>query len=291
MNGIPMNVMHEFTLSGDNKIIVEDDAEIVRESNGFHIRCKNPTPAPPVSGTSNVNILGTVAVVNQSTTDSDAAVQSWINAVKIQADRDISRFWGGSVDFQFVGKANPPPADWYCIVTDNADVAGALGYHDVAANGEPIIKVFTEFEAQGAGPSSVTLSHEIAESIGDTNANTTIQGYDENGKACLYFRENCDPVENNTYTINGIEVSDFITPSWFINGSTAQLDYLNAVSRPYQILSGGYMEISYDGGQTWNQINKNSKRASMHEGDDSRYALYKKRIDQRKVSTFKIAEV
>lgn len=281
--------MENFQLSGDNKIIVEDSAEMTRDprTGAFHIRCKVPTP-PPIP-TPKVNILGTVAVVNQSTTDSDATVQKWLNAVKIQADRDISKFWGGSVDFQFVGKANPPPADWYCLIVDNADVAGALGYHDVGPNGEPIIKVFTEFESQGAGSSSITLSHEIAESISDTNANTTIQGFDENGKACLYFRESADPVENDTYQINGVDVSDFITPAWFVQNSTAQLDILNQVKKPYQILPGGYMEISYDGGDTWTQVNKNSNRAELHETGHSRYALYKKPIDKRKKSTFKIA--
>lgn len=285
--------MEGFQLSGDNKIIIEDTAEMVRDprTGAFHVRCKGPKPGPTPTPTPKVNILGTVAVVNQSTTDSDATVQKWINAVKIQADRDIAKFWGGSVDFNFVGKRDPPPADWYCLITDNADTAGALGYHDVAANGEPIIKVFTEFEGQGAGSASITLSHEIAESIGDTNANTTIQGYDENGKPCLYFRENCDPVEDNTYQINGVDVSDFITPAWFISNSTAQLDILNQVRKPFQILQGGYMEISYDNGQTWNQVNKNSKRASIHKSEHSRYTLYKKRIDKRKKSTFKIAEV
>ncbi len=281
--------MSVFTLSGDQTIIVESDAEMIREADGFHIRSKR-APKPPGPTPTPVNILGTVAVVNQSTTDSDATVQKWIDAVKIQSDRDISRFWGGSVDFLFVGKkATPPPADWYCLITDNSDTAGALGWHDVGPNGEPLIKIFTEFEAQGAGSSSITLSHEIAESISDTNANTTIQGFDEQGKACLYFLENADPVENNTYQINGVDVSDFVTKQWFVKGSTAQLDYLRAVSKPYQILPQGYMELSYDQGQTWTSVNKNSKRASLHRGPDSRYALYKKKIDQRIKSTFKIA--
>lgn len=278
--------MSSFTLSGDQKIIIESDADFVREADGFHVRCKVPKPPAPTP-TPKPNILGTVAVVNQSTTDSDTTVKKWIDAVKIQADRDIARFWGGSVDF--VLAKTPPPADWYCLITDNSDTAGALGWHDVGPQGQPIIKVFTEFEAQGAGSSSITLSHEIAESIGDTNANTTVQGFDEQGRACLYFRENCDPVENNTYQINGVDVSDFITPSWFVNKSTAQLDFLKAVSKPYQILLGGYMEISYDNGQTWTSVNKNSKRAALHKSSDSRYDLYKKQPSERERSTFKIA--
>jgi hypothetical protein len=151
-------LMVSFSLSGDQKIIVESDADFVREADGFHVRCKGPKPPAPTP-TPAVNILGTVAVVNQSTTDSDATVQKWIDSIKIQSDRDIARFWGGSVDFVFVKGSAPPPADWYCLITDNSDTAGALGWHDVSPNGSPIIKVFTQFEAQGAGSSSITLSH------------------------------------------------------------------------------------------------------------------------------------
>lgn len=91
-----------------------------------------------------------------------------------------------------------------------------------------------------------TLSHEIAESIEDTNANTIVRGYDANGRACLYFRENCDPVEALPYTMDGVTVSDFVTPAWFVKIVTVgtQLDFLHAVTKPYQILQGGYMEIS-----------------------------------------------
>ena len=116
--------------------------------------------------------------------------------------------------------------------------------------GQMEIRIFTRnSELAGESP-SVTLSREIAESISDTNANTIVKGFDENGRSCLYFRENADPVEALTYGINGITVSDFVSPAWFVKTVTAgtQIDYLNAVTKPFQILNGGYMEVSYANG-------------------------------------------
>jgi len=244
-------------------------------------------PPPPPPPPNNVNIMGTVAVVNQSSNVSDATIKQWIDAVKIQADRDISKWWGYSVNFEQIAKGGTiPKADWYCGFFDNSDVAGAAGWHDVGPNREPLIKCFT----RDAGNPSITFSHEIAESISDTNANTTVKGFDEKGKACTYFLENCDPVENNIYKINNVEVSDFVTKNWFVANSKGPYDFLNATNKPFQILDGGYMEISYDGGRTWQEVDKFSKQAAKHRSAHSRWALYKKPLEERVKSTFNVGK-
>jgi hypothetical protein len=164
-------------------------------------------------------------------------------------------------------------------------VANAAGYHDQGRNGEPIIKIDVS-----AGTPNVTISHEIVESISDTNANTTIKGYDENGKPCLYYRESADPVEEDTYQVNGIGVSDFITPLWFVNNSPGPWDHLGLLNKPYEIRQGGYMELSYDMGKTWKEVDKFSKRAKQHRAMHSRWQLYKTPLEKRKESTFTVDE-
>jgi hypothetical protein len=268
---------------------IDSDSQIwegyTHDSTNWTVYRKFTTQTPPVSGTTGVNIMGTVAVVNGSSNVSDTTLKTWIDAVKIQADRDISKYWGGSVDFVQVPKGQTPPkSDWYCGFFDNSDTAGAAGWHDVGSNNEPLIKCFTV----NMGNPSITFSHEIAESISDTNANTTIKAFDENGKACLYFLENCDPVEEDTYTINNVTVSDFATRNWFVANSASPYDFLGHVSKPFQILKGGYMEVSYDGGRTWTEIDKFSKNLVRHKSNHSRWALYKKPVEERVKSTFKV---
>jgi hypothetical protein len=242
-----------------------------------------PPPPPPTPGPTTVPIMGTVAVVNQSSNVTDATITKWINAVKIQADRDISKFWGYSVDFIQIPKGQPiPKTDWYCGFFDTSDTAGAAGWHDVGPNNEPLIKCFTK----NAGDPAITFSHEIAESISDTNANTTIKGFDEKGKACTYFLENCDAVEEDTYAINGVTVSDFVSKNWFVANSKGPYDYLEHTTKPFQILQGGYMEVNY--GQGWTEIDKFSHNLARHKSKDSRWALYKKPVEERKRSTFSV---
>jgi hypothetical protein len=55
-----------------------------------------PTPPPPGPP---LKILGIVDVLNFSTTDSDDNIRKWMAAVKVQADRDISKYWTYSVNF------------------------------------------------------------------------------------------------------------------------------------------------------------------------------------------------
>jgi len=112
--------------------------------------------------------MGTCAVINASTTDSDDQVKSNINAVQTQGDKDISMYWGYTVNLVFnPGGANAviPKSEWYAGFFDNSDDPGALAWHDVGPNGEPLIKVFTkDSENAGVSPSS-SFSHEVAESL------------------------------------------------------------------------------------------------------------------------------
>ena len=54
----------------------------------------------------------------------------------------------------------------------------------------------------------------------------------------------CDPVEAPTYPINGVSVSNFVTPAWFdpmSDHATAQYDKLGKLHAPFGILKGGYV--------------------------------------------------
>jgi hypothetical protein len=209
--------------------------------------------------------------------------------VKTQLDRDVAPLWGNTCDFIIIPKNQTPPlADGYATFSDNADISGDLGFHDVGPNGEPIIKVFTkESERFGESP-SITFSHEVIECIGDWNANTTVQGVDEQGKPCLYFREACDAVESDFYQINGVSLSNFVSPSWFSETGSIPFDFLGKITKPFQIDHGGYIELSYDNGRSWVEVDKASKRLDIHKSPHSRWALYKKPKDQRIKSTFEV---
>lgn len=236
--------------------------------------------------------MGTCAVVNFSSTDSDDQVKSYIGAVQTRVDRDISAYWGYTVNLVFIPggeSAVIPKSDWCAGFFDDSDDPGALAWHDLGPNGEPLIKVFTK-DSRNAGVSpSSSFSHEVAESISDPLANTTVEGFDNNGNPALLFRENADPVESATYQINGLDMSNFVTPTWFVPRSNGPWDFMNQTTDPFQMLEGGYEMYSYDNGTSWNQVDKQSKKLSMHKSHHSRWALYQKKHNQRIRSTFKVS--
>ena len=63
-----------------------------------------------------------------------------------------------------------------------------------------------------------------------------------NGSGILYAIEICDPVEADSYTIYGQEVSNFVTPWWFGNPlpAGAKYDFLGKLLAPFSMTAGGY---------------------------------------------------
>jgi hypothetical protein len=124
---------------------------------------------------------------------------------------------------------------------------GVLGYHTEDQGGKLWGVVAAKPELDNGGKAttgdwsvSSVLSHEVLEMYIDPNCN--LWANDGHGKA--YSFEVCDPVEAPTYVVNGVSVSNFVTPAWFdplSNPATAQYDKLGKLKAPFSILKGGYV--------------------------------------------------
>lgn len=187
-----------------------------------------------------------IAIINESTAATDAEIQSYIPALQTQIDRDFGPTWGFGSQLQWLAKDDPTLAShWQVVVLDNADQAGALGYHDVTSADLPMAKVFAGTDKQYGQSLSVTMSHEILEMLGDPYINMTTTVEDSNGNISrLLAYEACDAVEADAlgYEIDGVLVSDFMLPSWFDpNSKATKFDHLGHCDAPLQLLSGGYI--------------------------------------------------
>lgn len=190
-----------------------------------------PSPPNPPTGSIAPLPFGVhLTVVVQSTNISADDVTAYIVAQQIQIDQDFSPSWGGSA------KIDQVSGGWPIYLTDVSDVQGALGYHDVDASEIPYAKVFITTSQQAGVSWQSVASHEVLETLADSNVNTTDVGID----GCDWYQEVGDPVEDLSYIKNGVELSNFITPSWFINGGKAPFDFMNALSAPFTLTSGGY---------------------------------------------------
>jgi hypothetical protein len=187
-----------------------------------------PPPPPPGGGILPNGMKLTLVVKTTSVAASDVA--AYVGAQQAQLDKDFSPVWGG--DSTISGSAG----GWPVYLEDVSDVQGALGYHDVDAAGVPYARVFVK-TSEGVGVSWESVaSHEVLEMLADANANTTVPGPD----GCNWYREVGDPCEDRSYERNGVELSDFVLPSWFSESGQGPFDYLWALSAPFTVTSGGY---------------------------------------------------
>jgi hypothetical protein len=198
----------------------------------------------------------TIYLVNESTALPNPQLQNALPALQGQISQDFEPVW--NLDAKLViGPA--PDRGWRVFIQDSSDVPGALGYHDVCEQdglGYPcaFVGVQTTLDA-GLDPMG-TLSHELLEMIADPYTET----FRKVGRR-FYVQEVCDPPESEVfgYTRPGLDgspvtLSDFVTPVFFRPGHAGPYDFTRHISRPLQVLAGGYISWWQDG--FWHQVFK-----------------------------------
>ncbi len=204
--------------------------------------------------------LPVIAITNASTCLTDAQVQSVIPSLQKQVTRDFNAYWDLDCSLAFLSKKQPLTAGWWQIViTDNPDQAGALGYHELTNTGAPLGKVFAALDIDSGSSWSVTLSHELLEMLGDPWINWCAESPD--GR--LFALEVCDAVEADDlgYEIDGVMLSDFITPSWFEPTDADRVDFMKRISKQLELAPGGYISV-LDPGKGWTQLSAESSGGS-----------------------------
>jgi hypothetical protein len=190
-----------------------------------------------------------IAIQNDSTVVKDADVKKVIPALQKQIDRDFAPAWGLRARLVF---GTGPKRAMKVVLKDVSDEAGDLGYHFV--RGYPVTYVFAKDDLEAVGEFTSTLSHEILEMLADPGVNLYALGFvrgkgKKKSKAWVSY-EVCDAVQNETYSIEGVKVSDFVLPEWFepehADGAM-KMDFLAAVNGPFELASGGYADAMVNG--------------------------------------------
>jgi hypothetical protein len=189
----------------------------------------------------------TIYVANQSTQVTDSQVQSMAVACSKQLAIHVApahRMLTVPVTFLARGTVLPTAAR-VITVMDTLDDPQALGYH-TESPGERIWGVVGTAAAmkQGAkaltGPYSISsiLSHEAIELFADARINL----WADTGRGTQIAVELCDPVENDSYLIDGIAVSNFVGPAWFdhLAAKGDAFDYLGKLTKPFSMSKAGY---------------------------------------------------
>jgi hypothetical protein len=179
-----------------------------------------------------------IACINKAKTDLGVTLPLLTAALQKCYDEHFLPVWGYPVKLYNPKKAKR--SDWLFIYFDDADAAGAEGYHDLTHNGQPVSKVFVKTSLDDNVPVSVTASHELFEMVIDPIANLWAQA---TGRT-EYAYEMCDPVEEDTFMVDGIAMSNFVHPSWFEtfkHPPGTKYDHLGKLKKPFSMTKGGYV--------------------------------------------------
>jgi len=199
-----------------------------------------------------------IAVVNVSTVLTDAQIDNALPAIQAAITSDFAPIWDATATIVRIPKGSAPPVGaWVCTISDTSDQAGALAYHTVT-NGLPSLSVFAKTEQQYGASWTVSLTHEIWEALVDPYCGSAFQISQKQ----LVALETADPVEADKlgYTRPGkdgkpVLISNFVTPHWFVAGSSGPHDFNKKLSSPLSIASGGYISIATAtaSGISWSQ--------------------------------------
>lgn len=204
-----------------------------------------------------------IACINRAKTPLGAPLLALTAALQKCYDDHFLPVWGYPVKLYNTSK--PKRSDWLFIYFDDPDAPEVEGYHDLTYRGQPISKVFVKPSLADNTPVSVTASHELFEMVIDPIANL----WAEATVRTQYAYEMCDPVEEDTFMVDGLEMSNFLHPSWFEpfkHPRGTKFDHLGRLKKPFTMTKGGYV-IKKENGRVKEEFGSPAKAARFARED------------------------
>ena len=196
--------------------------------------------------------LPSVSVINFSDRP-DQDVQDAIRAVNRQITGDFMPIWGTGRELVLHAASfdpahpdslaeEPVRGSAVLYLVNESTLPGALGYHDMNAREIPVGFVFMTDDDW-----TITLSHEALELIVDPTVNIFVPGPHphEPDRWLWHSYEVCDAVERTVYEIDGVLVSNFLTPEYFREGNApgTRNDFLGVGVASFAVTEGSHLGV------------------------------------------------
>jgi hypothetical protein len=191
-----------------------------------------------------------IGLVDMTGTVSAETMAAAAAALNIQVTRDLPQYWNINASVQYLPGTGKVPQGVWPVQLVKSLPPGEGGFH-LTKHNQPYAKVIA---TPGSDDWTIDASHEILEMLVDPagnrlQASTAIVikgGKIQDGVGQFeYLVEACDPCEANalSYQIQGIAVSDFITPHFYEPHALpgTRYSFTGALKAPRQILPGGYI--------------------------------------------------
>jgi hypothetical protein len=161
-------------------------------------------------------------------------------AIQAQVTRDFGPMWGvtATVD-AFPSMTDVPRGSRPVRVQENIHAADA-GYHQDEHN-QPFALV------KWGNGWSMTASHETLEMLADPTGHRLHPASSpaDSTRKVMVGIEVCDPCSETSYLINGVRVSDFVTPLFYITPAvpSGRYSHTGQVTEPLTVIEGGYISF------------------------------------------------
>jgi hypothetical protein len=204
-----------------------------------------------------------VGLVDKSGKLDPKLVQATAASLNVQAMRDLTQFWTVQATVQYLPDPNQIPVGVWPVFLVPKLPPGEGGVHLDKKNQPYSLVIGTP----DSNDWTIDASHETLEMLVDPAGNRlqTSRAIKIVGQSTAdtagefeYLVEVCDPCEANqfAYSIQGIAVSDFITPHFYdpVATSGTRYSFGGNIQKPRQVLSGGYISFSDPQSDEWQQI-------------------------------------
>jgi hypothetical protein len=187
-----------------------------------------------------------IALISKTPRLTFAELSKVAAALTTQVARDVAPIWNVSAAVEALDK-NVPPGYWPIFVLPKLK-PGEGGFHKTRHQ-----QPYAEVEYGDAW--SLSASHELIEMLIDPSASHLVAGpeleisgnaiVENSRKRVEYLLEACDPSEDQKYAylIDDVIVSDFFTPRYHdpVKSAGAKFSFTGAITRPREVLPGGYI--------------------------------------------------
>jgi hypothetical protein len=196
-----------------------------------------------------------VAIVSEISEISPSELTRVAAALQEQATRDFGPIWGVNATVDAFASLDDIPLDaWPIMIQTDIHESGAAGIH-LDRNGQPFALV------QFDNAWSLTASHECLEMLADpfgSRQQAAPSPKPGDNIDVLFLVEVSDPCEalSCAYAINGVTVSDFITPQFYDRAAAigVRYDFTGKITKPGQVLRDGYVSWLDPRTQRWGQL-------------------------------------
>lgn len=201
-----------------------------------------------------------VALVDCTTRIDFKLINKVANAISRQVANELAEEWGHTGAVIAIGQDDPLPAGYSAVnLYDKLDERGLGGIHYYTDRGEAYANVSTSIPHW-----SLATSHEVLEIICDPTTDWKIEAPSINdpNEMVEYLVEVSDPCQhyNYSYDIDGVVVSDFYLRNYFdaSGPKPGVYSYNEKLTRPLQILPGGYLSWRKLSGQWYRGTSNDS---------------------------------